>query len=261
MPPCKLANRGTFRRSPMRNDGRHADQLRTVKITPDFISQAEGSVLMELGRTRVICAATVEDGVPSFLKGSGKGWVTSEYGMLPRSTETRTPREAARGKQSGRTLEIQRMIGRSLRAVTDQEALGERTVWLDCDVIEADGGTRTASVTGAFVALALAMERLVAAGIFKSSPLIDSVAATSVGLVNDRALLDLAYEEDSRAEVDMNVVMTGSAHFVEIQATAEGRAFSGSEMQDLLALAAAGIRRLTDEQRAVLPVKFSARAR
>ncbi len=178
----------------MRADGRTADQMRPLKITPDFISTAEGSVLIELGNTRVICTATVDDGVPGFLKGSGKGWVTSEYGMLPRATEERTPREAARGKQSGRTLEIQRLIGRSLRAVTDQEALGERTVWLDCDVIQADGGTRTASITGAFVALALAFERLTAAGILKNSPLIDSVAATSVGIVDDRALLDLAYE-------------------------------------------------------------------
>ena len=245
----------------MRSDGRGADQMRPLKITQDFISTAEGSVLIELGKTRVICTATVDDGVPSFLKGSGKGWVTSEYGMLPRATEERTPREAARGKQSGRTQEIQRLIGRSLRAVTDQEAVGERTVWLDCDVIQADGGTRTASITGAFVALALAFERMVAAGILKRSPLIDTVAATSVGIVDDRALLDLAYEEDARAEVDMNVVMTGSGNFVEIQATAEGRAFTGGEMQDLLALAAAGIRRLTEEQRAVLPVKFSARAR
>jgi len=245
----------------MRNDGRHADQLRTLKITPDFISQAEGSVLIELGKTRVICTATVDDGVPSFLKGSGKGWVTSEYGMLPRATEERTPREAARGKQSGRTLEIQRLIGRSLRAVTDQEAMGERTVFLDCDVIEADGGTRTASITGAFVAFALAVERLVAAGMLKNSPLIDSVAATSVGIVDDVSLLDLCYEEDSRAEVDMNVVMTGSGDFVEIQATAEGRPFAGSEMQDLLALAAAGIRRLNDAQREVLPANFLARKR
>jgi len=245
----------------VRNDGRGPDQLRPVKITPDFISTAEGSVLMELGKTRVICTASVDDGVPGFLKGSGKGWVTSEYGMLPRATEERTAREAARGKQSGRTLEIQRLIGRSLRAITDQEALGERTVYLDCDVIQADGGTRTASITGAFVALALAMERMVAAGILKSSPLIDTVAATSVGIVDDRALLDLAYEEDSRAEVDMNVVMTGSGHFVEIQATAEGRAFSGSEMQDLLALAAAGIRRLNEAQRLVLPAKSVARGR
>ena len=229
----------------MRADGRTADQMRPLKITPDYISTAEGSVLIELGKTRVICTASVDDGVPHFMKGSGKGWVTSEYGMLPRATEERTPREATKGRQSGRTLEIQRLIGRSLRAVTDQEAMGDRTVWVDCDVIEADGGTRTASITGAFVALALAFERLVAAGILKRSPLIDSVAATSVGIVDDRALLDLAYEEDSRAEVDMNVVMTGSGHFVEIQATAEGRAFTGSEMQDLLALAAAGIRPLS----------------
>jgi ribonuclease PH len=240
----------------LRSDGRSADQMRHVKITPDFISQAEGSVLIELGKTRVICTATVDDGVPSFLKGTGKGWVTSEYGMLPRATEERTPREATRGKQSGRTLEIQRLIGRSLRAVTDQEALGEKTVWIDCDVIEADGGTRTASITGAFIALALAMERLVAAGMLRNSPLIDTVAATSVGIVDDKSLLDLCYEEDARAEVDMNVVMTGSGDFVEIQATAEGRPFSGSEMQDLLALAAAGIRRLAEEQRTVLPAKF-----
>jgi ribonuclease PH len=225
-------------------------------MTPDFISQAEGSVLIEVGKTRVICTATVDDGVPSFLKGTGKGWVTSEYGMLPRATEERTAREAARGKQSGRTLEIQRLIGRSLRAITDQEALGEKTVYIDCDVIEADGGTRTASITGAFVALALAMERMVAAGILKNSPLIDSVAATSVGIVNDVSLLDLCYVEDSRAEIDMNVVMTGRGDFVEIQATAEGRPFSGGEMQDLLALAAAGIRRLAEEQRAILPARF-----
>jgi ribonuclease PH len=188
--------------------------MRALKITPDFISTAEGSVLIELGKTRVICTASVNDGVPGFLKGAGKGWVTGEYGMLPRATEERTAREAARGKQSGRTQEIQRLIGRSLRAITDQEALGERTVWLDCDVIEADGGTRTTSITGAFIAFALAMERMVAAGILKSSPLIDTVAATSVGIVDDLALLDLMYEEDSRAEVDMNVVMTGGGDFV-----------------------------------------------
>ena len=240
----------------MRSDGRNKDQLRTLKITTDFISQAEGSVLIELGKTRVICTATVDDGVPGFLKGQAKGWVTSEYGMLPRATETRTPREATRGKQTGRTQEIQRLIGRSLRAITDQETLGERTVWIDCDVIEADGGTRTASITGGFVAMALAMERLKAAGILRRSPLIDTVAAISVGIVDDVPLLDLCYEEDARAEVDMNVVMTGSGDFVEIQATAEGRPFAGGEMQDLLALAAAGIRRLNDEQRAVLPAKF-----
>jgi len=245
----------------VRNDGRAADQMRPVKLTPDFISTAEGSVLIEVGKTRVVCTASVDDGVPQFLKGSGKGWVTSEYGMLPRATEQRTPREAARGKQSGRTLEIQRLIGRSLRAVMNQQSLGERTVWVDCDVIEADGGTRTASVTGAFVALALAFERLVTAGILKTLPLTDTVAATSVGLVDGKAMLDLAYDEDSRAEVDMNVVMTGSGKFVEIQATAEGRPFAGAEMQDLLALAAAGIRRLTEHQRTLLPPHFSARAR
>ncbi len=245
----------------MRSDGRSADQIRPVKITPDFISQAEGSVLIELGKTRVICTATVNDGVPTFMKGTGKGWVTSEYGMIPRATEERTIREATRGKQTGRTQEIQRLIGRSLRAVTDQETLGERTVWLDCDVIEADGGTRTASITGAFVAMALAMERLVAAGILKRSPLVDTVAATSVGIVDDDALLDLCYEEDSRAEVDMNVVMTGSDDYVEIQATAEGRPFAGGEMQELLNLAAVGIRVLGEEQRSVLPPKFLAKGR
>src|SRR6266496_4094381 len=233
----------------MRSDKRPADQLRETTIIPNFLEHAEGSVLIEAGRTRVICTASVEDRVPPFLRNTGRGWVTAEYGMLPRATATRTQREASAGKVGGRTQEIQRLIGRSLRSVTNLQALGERTVWLDCDVIQADGGTRTASITGAFVALALAFERLVAAGILKSSPLIDTVAATSVGIVDDRALLDLAYEEDSRAEVDMNVVMTGGGHFVEIQATAEGRAFSGSEMQDLLALAAAGIRRLTEEQR------------
>jgi ribonuclease PH len=235
--------------------------MRPVKLTPDFIPTAEGSVLIEVGQTRVICTASVDDGVPSFLKGSGKGWVTSEYGMLPRATEQRTPREASRGRPSGRTLEIQRLIGRSLRAVTDQEALGERTVWVDCDVIQADGGTRTASVTGAFVALALALERLVAAGILKSLPLRDSVAATSVGLVEEEALLDLSYDEDSRAQVDMNVIMTGNGRFVEIQATAEGRPFVGDELQRLLALAAAGIRRLTEYQQSLLQMNFSARAR
>ena len=245
----------------MRSDGRAPDQMRPVKLTPDFITTAEGSVLIEVGQTRVICTATVDDGVPSFLKGSGKGWVTSEYGMLPRATEQRTPREATRGRPSGRTLEIQRLIGRSLRAVTDVKALGERTIWVDCDVIQADGGTRTASITGAFVALALALERMVAAGILKSVPLHDSVAATSVGLVEEQLLLDLAYDEDSRAQVDMNVVMTGSGRFVEIQATAEGRPFAGEELQRLLALAATGIRDVTRHQQALLQMNFSARSR
>jgi ribonuclease PH len=244
-----------------RADGRTADQLRPVKITPDFITTAEGSVLIETGNTRVIVTATVDDGVPSFLKGSGKGWVTGEYGMLPRATDERTPREASRGKQSGRTLEIQRMIGRTLRAVTDMKALGERTVWLDCDVIQADGGTRTASVTGAFVALALAFQRMKSVGIIPAIPLIDSIAATSVGIVGDELLLDLAYEEDSRAQVDMNVVMTGSGKFVEVQATAEGRPYSDEELQDLLQLAAGGIEALKEKQQEILHMKFSGRTR
>jgi ribonuclease PH len=243
----------------LRADGRAPNDLRPVKITPDFITHAEGSVLIEAGRTRVIATATVDDGVPSFLKGTGKGWVTGEYGMLPRSTEERTPRESARGRQSGRTLEIQRMIGRTLRAVTDLKALGERTVWIDCDVIEADGGTRTASVTGAFVALALGLERMVAAGILRSVPLIDSVAATSVGIVDDQLLLDLAYEEDSRAQVDMNVVMTGTGRFVEVQASAEGRPYTNQELQRLIDLAAGGIQHLTGVQQELLHMNFSAR--
>jgi ribonuclease PH len=209
----------------------------------------------------VIATATVDDGVPGFRKGSGKGWVTSEYGMLPRSTEERTPREAARGRLSGRTHEIQRLIGRALRAVTDLKALGERTVWVDCDVIQADGGTRTASITGGFVALALAMERLVAAGILRSVPLRDSLAAISVGIVEDRPLLDLAYGEDSQAQVDMNVVMTGGGRFVEVQASAEGRPFAGNELQQLLDLATTGIRRLTEIQQSLLQMSFSARSR
>jgi ribonuclease PH len=245
----------------LRSDGRAADQMRPVKLTPDFVPVAEGSVLIEVGQTRVICTATVDDGVPSFLKGSGKGWVTGEYGMLPRATEQRTARESARGRQSGRTLEIARLIGRSLRAVIDQQKLGERTVWLDCDVIQADGGTRTASITGAFVALTLALERLVAAGMLRAVPLTDSVAATSVGLVLGEPRLDLCYEEDSHAEVDMNVVMTGSGKFVEIQATAESRPFAGDQLDELLALATGGIRELTEHQRALIPMNFSVRAR
>jgi ribonuclease PH len=245
----------------LRSDRRAADELRPVKLTPDFIPTAEGSVLIEAGQTRVIATATVEDGVPSFLKGSGKGWVTSEYGMLPRSTESRTQRESSRGRLSGRTHEIQRLIGRSLRAVTNLQGLGERTLWIDCDVIQADGGTRTASITGAFVAMALALERMVAAGILRSVPLHDSVAATSVGIVNDELLLDLAYDEDSRAQVDMNVVMTGTGRFVEIQATAEGRPYTGEELHRMLAIAAVGIRHLHDVQSTLLHMNFSARAR
>jgi ribonuclease PH len=245
----------------LRADGRAPHDLRPVKLTPDFIPSAEGSVLIEAGQTRIIVTATVDDGVPPFLKGKGKGWVTGEYGMLPRSTEERTPREATRGRQSGRTLEIQRLIGRTLRAVTDTAALGERTVWLDCDVIQADGGTRTASITGAFVALALAFERMVAAGILRAVPLNDSVAAISVGIVDDEFLLDLAYEEDSRAQVDMNVVMTGSGKFVEVQATAEGRPYTEEELRNLLDLAAGGIREITEAQQELLHMKFNVRPR
>ena len=245
----------------MRPDGRAWDQLRPVKLTPDFVPVAEGSVLIEIGQTRVICTATLDDGVPSFLKGTGKGWVTAEYGMLPRATEQRTSRESVRGRQSGRTLEISRLIGRSLRAITDQQKLGERTVWLDCDVIQADGGTRTASITGAYIAMALAFERMVATGILKSVPLLDSVAATSVGLIEGDPTLDLCYYEDSRAEVDMNVVMTGAGHFVELQATAEGRTFNAGEIDQLLSLASVGIRHLTEQQRSLVPVNFSNRAR
>lgn len=243
----------------MRSDGRAPDDLRPVRITPDFITHAEGSVLIEAGRTRVIATASVDDGVPSFLKGSGKGWVTGEYGMLPRATEDRTAREATRGRQSGRTLEIQRMIGRTLRAVTNLKALGERTVWIDCDVIQADGGTRTASVTGAFVALALAFERMVAGGILRAVPVVDSIAAISVGIVDDELLLDLAYDEDSRAQVDMNVVMTGNGRFVEVQASAEGRPYTSQELQRLLELAGRGIRKLTEAQQDLLHMNFGAR--
>ncbi|HTR47834.1 MAG TPA: ribonuclease PH [Verrucomicrobiae bacterium] len=245
----------------MRSDGRAASDLRPLRITPDFIRSAEGSVLIELGRTRVIATATVDDGVPTFLKGTGKGWVTGEYGMLPRSTEERTPRESVRGRQSGRTLEIQRMIGRTLRAATDLKALGERTVWLDCDVIEADGGTRTASVTGAFVALALALERMVAAGVLRTLPIIDSVAATSVGIVDDELLLDLAYDEDSRAQVDMNVVMTGGGQFVEVQASAEARPYTSRELEQLLELAARGIQHIARIQREFVQIKSRSQAR
>ncbi|HEV8383440.1 MAG TPA: ribonuclease PH [Candidatus Acidoferrales bacterium] len=245
----------------MRSDGRAANQLRALKLTPDYVTTAEGSVLIEVGNTRVICTCTLDDSVPSFLKGAGKGWVTSEYGMLPRATDRRTPREATRGRQTGRTQEIQRLIGRSLRAVTDLEKFGERTAWIDCDVIQADGGTRTASITGAFIALALGLERLVSAGILKKIPLRDTVAATSVGIVGGEMLLDLNYDEDSHAEVDMNVVMTGSGQFVEVQATAEGHPFSGEDLQRLLTLASAGIRNLTEQQQALLQMDFSAKPR
>lgn len=235
-----------------RSDNRAPDQLRAVQIHPDYVSTAEGSVLIEVGNTRVICTASVEETVPSFLRNSGKGWVTAEYGMLPRATLTRTTRESARGKIGGRTHEIQRLIGRSLRAVVDLEKLGERSVLLDCDVIQADGGTRTASITGAFVALAIALEKLVQAGTLPSTPLRDSVAAVSVGIVDGQPLLDLCYEEDSRADVDMNVVMTAAGKFIELQATAEHHVFDDNQLQAMIDLGRAGIKSLLDKQQSAM---------
>jgi ribonuclease PH len=241
-----------------RSDNRAPDQLRPVTITPEFITTAEGSVLMEVGHTRVICTASIEETVPQFLRNSGKGWISSEYSMLPRSTLTRTPREVAKGRPSGRTHEIQRLIGRSLRAVTDLARLGERTIWIDCDVIQADGGTRTASITGAFVALGLAMEKLVEAGTLPAIPLKDLVGAVSVGIVEGEILLDLCYEEDSRADVDMNFVMTAGGKLVEVQATAEHQVFDDAQFEKMMALARRGVEELIEKQRAVL-VKFAGR--
>lgn len=235
-----------------RTDQRSHDQLRPVKVTPDYLKTAEGSVLIEMGHTRVLCAASVEDSVPGFLRGGGKGWVTAEYSMLPRATNTRTAREVSKGKPSGRTMEIQRLIGRSLRSVVDLGILGERSITLDCDVLQADGGTRTAAITGAYIALALAVQKLVKGGMLKKSPLTDSVAATSVGIVKGTAMLDLCYEEDSQAEVDMNVVMTGKGKFVEVQATAEKTAFDDAQLATLLGLARAGIGELAAIQRGLV---------
>ncbi len=227
-----------------RVDGRQPDQLRPVRITRKYTKYAEGSVLIEVGETKVICTASVEEKPPQFLKGEGKGWVTAEYGMLPRATGVRTMREAARGKIGGRTFEIQRLIGRSLRAVVNLNALGERTVWLDCDVIQADGGTRTASITGAFVALVDALNNLREQGLLKRIPVTDFVAATSVGRLKGGLMLDLCYLEDSAAEVDMNIVMTGSGRFVEVQGTGEEASFTRQEMNMMIDLAAQGINRL-----------------
>ena len=223
-----------------------------MKITPDFITTAEGSALIEVGNTRVICTASIEEAVPQFLRNMGKGWISSEYSMLPRSTLTRTPREASKGRQGGRTHEIQRLIGRSLRAVTDLVKLGERTIWIDCDVIQADGGTRTASITGSFVALRLALEKLVEAGTLAAIPVKDSVAAVSVGIVDGEILLDLCYEEDTRADVDMNFVMTGEGKMVEVQATAEHQVFDDAQLQKMIALARRGVQELIAKQHAVL---------
>ncbi|MBT9330389.1 ribonuclease PH [Paracidobacterium acidisoli] len=235
-----------------RSGGRGVAELRPVRLTPDYVQVSEGSILIETGNTRVLCNATVEQGVPSWLRNSGRGWVTAEYGMLPRATLTRTPRESERGKIGGRTHEIQRLIGRSLRAVVDMHALGERTVILDCDVLQADGGTRTAAITGACAALAIAFSRMVATGALKSSPLRQMVAATSVGIVEGVTLLDLAYEEDSQAEVDMNLVMTEDGGIVETQATAERRAFPRARLLEMMDYAERGIHELFTHQRAAL---------
>jgi len=235
---------------PQRSHDRQAGQLRPVNFIRNFTRYAEGSVLVSFGETRVLCTASVEESVPPFLRGQGKGWVTAEYSMLPRATHTRSPREAARGKQGGRTLEIQRLIGRALRAVIDFEALGERTILLDCDVLQADGGTRTASITGAWVALADAIAGLIAAGKLERSPLRDSVAAVSVGIVAGQPRLDLDYSEDSSASVDMNIVMTGDGRFVEVQGTAEEHPFTDAELDALRELGRKGCRELTDLQHA-----------
>src|SRR3989475_12003847 len=235
-----------------RTDGRSPSQLRPTAITPGFLAHAEGSVLIEVGRTKVICTASVEDRVPQFLRNTGKGWVTAEYGMLPRATSTRTQREASTGKVGGRTQEIQRLIGRSLRSVTNLPALGERTVWIDCDVIQADGGTRTASITGAFVALALALDTLRQRDVLRAIPLSDYVAATSVGIVDGEPLLDLAYDDDSRADVDMNIVKTGNGRFIEVQGTAEAIPFGRDALITLLDLADHGITQLVEKQRAII---------
>jgi ribonuclease PH len=235
-----------------RSDNRAPDQVRPVNIIPDFISTAEGSALIEMGNTRVICTASVEETVPAFMRNSGKGWISGEYGMLPRSTLTRSAREAAKGKQSGRTQEIQRLIGRSLRSVADLKRLGERTIWIDCDVIQADGGTRTASITGAFVALGLALQRLIDAGTLTAAPIKDFVAAISVGIVDGEVLLDLNYEEDSRADVDMNFVMTAGNKIVELQATSEHQVFDDAQLAKMMAVARQGIQSLIAKQQTLL---------
>ncbi len=232
----------------VRSDGRGLDKIRKVQINRNYIKYAEGSCLIELGNTRVICTASIEESVPPFLKGTGTGWVTAEYGMLPRSCQTRIKR----GKDSGRVYEIQRLVGRSLRAICDMKPIGERTIWIDCDVIQADGGTRTASITGSFFALADALNKLKKGGLINKIPVKDFVAATSVGMVNGDLLLDLTYEEDSKAEVDMNIVMTGAGEFIEIQGTAERKTFNKDQADKLLTLAKKGIAELIDIQRNLL---------
>lgn len=236
----------------IRDDERSAGDLRPFEIIPHFVSSAEGSVLMRLGETQVICTASVEEGVPQFLKGLGRGWVTGEYSMIPRATQTRTAREVSKGRPGGRTMEIQRLIGRSLRAVIDAEALGERTVWVDCDVIRADGGTRTASITGSLVAMGLAFQRLREMKVMHRIPLKDYLAAISVGIIGKELLLDLNFAEDSHADVDMNVVMTGAGKFVEVQATAEGRAYGWEEITRMVDIAKPAIENLIELQRSIL---------
>ncbi len=238
----------------MRPSNRAPDEMRPVTLTRNYTMHAEGSVLVEFGNTRVLCTASIEDRVPGFLRGKGQGWVTAEYGMLPRSTTSRMGREAARGKQGGRTMEIQRLIGRSLRAIVDMKKLGERSVTIDCDVIQADGGTRTASITGGYVALADAVNKLLSDGSLKKNPLTGSVASVSVGIYKGTPVLDLDYPEDSNAETDMNVVMTDAGHFIEVQGTAEGHPFTEDEMHRMLALAKKGIAELCDRQLAALAV-------
>ncbi|HVP28019.1 MAG TPA: ribonuclease PH [Myxococcota bacterium] len=240
-----------------RADGRSPDALRPVRYTLDFTENPLGSVLWEAGKTKVLCTVSEEPGVPRFLLGSGKGWVTAEYSLLPGSTDRRTEREASRGRQSGRTQEIQRLVGRSLRAIVELAALGERTLWVDCDVLQADGGTRTAAICGAYVALALAVRRLETRGLLARSPLRDSVAAVSVGIVDGTIVLDLPYVEDARAEVDMNVVLTGRGQFVEVQGTAETGTFSAEQLDDLTKLARAGVAELTRIQKAALAEAFA----
>ncbi len=236
----------------IRPDQRAATDMRPVEIVPNFISSAEGSALMRLGETQVICTASVDEGVPQFQKGSGRGWLTAEYAMIPRATQTRTARESTRGRQGGRTMEIQRLIGRSLRAVMDFTVLGERTIWIDCDVIRADGGTRTASVTGAWVALALAIQKVQERRALNRNPLKDYLAAISVGMVGGELLLNLGYAEDSNAEVDMNVVMTGAGQLVESQATAEGRVFSVEDLNKMIELARPAIGKLIEVQKSIV---------
>ena len=236
----------------VRTDGRATDELRPARITPGFLPYAEGSVMIEMGNTRVVCAASLEDRVPPFLRNSGQGWLTAEYAMLPRATQTRTSREIGRGGPSGRTHEIQRLIGRSLRAIADMKALGERTITIDCDVLQADGGTRTAAITGAFVALALANHQLLKIGKISRSLTTDQVAAVSVGIVGGTPLLDLKYDEDSRAEVDMNIVCTGDGRFIELQGTAEREPFSRTQMDELVALGELGIQELIGVQKLII---------